>query len=871
MRTSHRMIVRAAFLVALFASASVASDLDCLHCRLESWSWRQPAGDRSGHYDEATGRDLRNYPPHRWADHGRMTLELFIQDMDVPVAQATQTLTITPIAEPLDELRLDARLLDVRTVKVNGFPARFTNDGRHLRIALSPPLAPDEPATIVTTYVINDPPDGLFWTPSSPGWPGRPPQIHTQGQPETNSYWFPCHDFPNERLETEIIATVPAGFLVSSNGRLVSQHRSVRRVADASGVSSLRGYDTFHWLQDKPHVNYLVSLVVGKFDVVDMGRAGMPMPVYVPPGRGPDVRGTYGRTAEMTALFERLFDEPYPWDRYAQLVVWNFGAGGMENTAATTMFDTAIISPDGLLDHDLEGLISHELAHQWFGDLITCNSWDHIWLNEGFATYLTALWFEHSRGRDGYDASILGAFDAVIARDDAIAPLQPAMVSREHAEPWDVFRRAANPYPKGASVLHMLRRRLGDDAFFRAVGVYVDRFKGRTAETDDLRKVLEEVSGESLERFFRQWCYRPGVPRLRVRTVWDSAAGELRIEVEQTQNIDERNPAFVFELPVLVRVRAGGEWHRLRVDARTAALAIPLAAEPEVVAIDPNLEVLASIEVDAPTPWLVEQALRGPTHASRVRAVRTLSTLDADAPGATALDAIASDRSRYRDLRSEAVRALAARRGPDAALRVAALDPDDPYVRETVQGALTDLASGEAPMLGRDGVADRLAGVAASDPSARVRAAAVRGLARMGAVDRLPAILAALEQESQHDTVRQAALGALGDLDEPGTLAHAVRFTRAGTLSRTRAVAAGVVGSLGKHDRDAALDALSRLLEDREMRVRNAAGEAIVALGDARAVERLESLAATARDPAEADRLRRWSARLRDQLATDGH
>ncbi|MCW5776302.1 MAG: hypothetical protein KIS87_07690 [Phycisphaeraceae bacterium] len=869
MRTSRRLNVRAAPLVALFASVSVASDLDCLHCRLESWAWRQHVGDRSGHFDEATGRDRRNYPPHRWADHGRMTLELFIQDMDVPVAQATQTLTITPIAEPLEELRLDARLLDIRSVSVNGFPARFTNDGRHLRVALAPPLPPDVPATIVTTYVINDPPDGLFWTPSSPAWPGRPPQIHTQGQPETNSYWFPCHDFPNERLETEIIATVPAGFLVSSNGRLLSQRRSVRRVTDASGASSLRGYDTFHWLQDKPHVNYLVSLVVGKFDVVDVGRPGLPMPVYVPPGRGPDVRGTYGRTAEMTALFERLFDEPYPWDRYAQLVVWNFGAGGMENTAATTMFDTAIISPEALIDHDLEGLISHELAHQWFGDLITCNSWDHIWLNEGFATYLTALWFEHSRGRDAYDASVLGGFDAVIARDNAVAPLQPAMVSREYTEPWDVFRRAANPYPKGASVLHMLRRKLGDGAFFRAVGLYVDRYKGRTAETDDFRKILEEVSGESLERFFHQWCYRPGVPRLRVRTTWNSSAAELRVDVEQMQNIDERNPAFVFDLPVLIRVRNEGDWRRLHVDGRSATLSIPLAAEPDMVAIDPNLEVLASIDVDAPSGWLVEQALRGPTHASRVLAVRSLGTLDTDAPGTTALHAIASDRARHRDLRSEAVRALAARRAPDAARRVVSLDPDDPYVRETVLAAVADCASGDAPPLGRDAVADRLAHAALHDASSRVRAAAVRGLARMNAVDRLPVLLAALEIESQHDTVRQAALGALADLDQPDAISHSVRFTRVGTLSRTRAVAIGVVGRLGKHDPDIALNAILPLLEDREMRARNAAGEALVTLGDARAVERLEALAATARDPAIADRFRRWADRLRDNPATD--
>src|SRR5688572_20052583 len=155
----------------------------------------------------------------------------------------------------------------------------------------------------------------------------------------------------------------------------------------------MKPYDTFHWVQDKPHVAYLVTMVVGKFDIVDVGTPQLSMPVYVTQGQGKNVQATFGRTKDMVDFFNKTTGQTYPWARYAQLCVHNFGAGGMENTSATTLYESCVIQPDALLDHDLDGLISHELAHQWFGDLATCNSWEHIWLNEGFATYATHLWF----------------------------------------------------------------------------------------------------------------------------------------------------------------------------------------------------------------------------------------------------------------------------------------------------------------------------------------------------------------------------------------------------------------------------------------------------------------------------------------------
>ena len=216
----------------------------------------------------------------------------------------------------------------------------------------------------------------------------------------------------------------------------------------------------------------------------------------------------------MISVFERLLDEPYPWARYAQLVVTNFNAGGMENTSATSMFDFAILSPEALLDHEFEGLISHELAHQWFGDLLTCNSWEHLWLNEGFATYMNGLWCENRSlssgepawmsGREAYDAHVQGWFDGLIGGDRGELPGAVGMCSNVYANPGETFGRGSNPYPKGASILHMLRRKLGDEVFFRGLRLYVDRNALKTVETSDLRYAMEKrrVDGVDVRGYY---------------------------------------------------------------------------------------------------------------------------------------------------------------------------------------------------------------------------------------------------------------------------------------------------------------------------------------------------------------------------------
>jgi aminopeptidase N len=718
-------------------------------------------------------------------------------------------------------------------------------------------------------YRVEDPPFGLMWTPETPEWPGRPAQIHTQGQPQTNSFWFPTHDFPNERLTTELIVTAPAGYMVSGNGHLAEHRKAIRTVDAADGATKMTPAEVWHWVQDKPHVPYLVTMVVGKFDVVDVGTKDLSMPVYVPPGRSGDVAGTYGRTKDMVAYFSSVLDEPYPWARYAQLVVWNFGWGGMENTSATTLYDTAIYERSALVDHDLDGLIAHELAHQWFGDLVTCNSWEHIWLNEGLATFMNQLWFEKRDGRDEYLARFRGTFDGLVAADKPDAPASVGMVSKVYADPWETFRKPANPYGKGSSVMHMLRVMLGDEQFFRGLATYIDRRKLQTAETSDLRQAMEDASGRSLEQFFAQWCDRPGVPTLAVKADWVGTA--VTISVEQTQRIDGDNPAYEFDLPIVVRDAAGKD-HRVVVAmrGRSGSASADLPAPARFVAVDPDLAVLAGVEFSKSEAASLAMLTEGPTSAARIQAARQLRT-PGSAMGTTTLRRAAADAGLIPAVRVEAARALAKR---DATSDLRALltgSVDSWEVREAVIQEAAEMAMREEHRANaemHEDVAQRLAESAARDRSQKVRAAAIRGLGVMRAEQHLGVVRRALSTPSQSEILRGAAVDALVKFDTPAALADVRRMTAGGFDSQLRAKATEALGTLGKHDVEPTLAALEKLLSDREVRTRRAAGGAIVALGDARGVEILTKAMAASRSADWTAQLERWAAELGAKTST---
>ncbi len=827
-----------------------------------------PGAAQSLWFDAASGRSRLNYPPHRSADIRHIRLDLTIADMNTPRFDGVATISLEPLGRPLSTLRLNAAEMHVSSVECVGFRVSFNHDlpNEELAIRFDPPVALGQRVDVRVAYSVVEPTEGVIWTVESPAYPGRAAQFHTQGESESSRYWFPCADFPNERQSTEIVVTVPSGYTAISNGRLESHERA--------GAT-----ERFHWRQDREHVAYLVSLVVGKFDSVDVAPAGsrVPMPVFVPPGQAAYIPATFGRTPRMVALFERLFDEPFPWDKYGQVLVWNFAWGGMENTSATTLIDTTLLDRTALLDGDEDSLISHELAHQWFGDLITCRSWEHIWLNEGLATYCEKLWeqYRNSGGstltpdNDAYLWGILEDMEGIASQDRGEDPFDPPMQCKCYGHPVEVFDRAANPYAKGSAVLHMLREHLGDEAFFRGMATYIDRQRDSNAETYALRRALEDVAGVSLQRFFEQWCRRPGVPRLRIRHEWKSDSQTLAITVEQTQRIDGDSPAYAFTLPVWVRTPAGTRWLDIAVDKTSTEFETVLDGEPLAVVFDPRLAVLADVHIERPEPrgaelWLA-QLHDGPTLAARVQAAAALAQTVApkrpDSPPhpqiVAALDALTSiveNPALHHGLRQRAAQALGRMANPtvdsddEKADNAAALPltfPDrnagaalavlahrsieDARVRKAVIEQLARAAApgGTTDDATRARVLAQLSERFHRDPSVAVRAAAVRGVGTMRAADGAELIQKGLATDSFSDRIRREALRAWADFDTAEALGGAIRLSLPGNEQLTREAAAEAIAKLAKHDEQSAIAALSSMMNETSQRMRYGAAGAL--------------------------------------------
>ncbi len=531
------------------------------------------------------GRDQRVWAPDRPFDHEHLRLEITVPDMGVDRFSGVARFRLIARARQRTTLRLDAGPgLRIDQVRADGRDATFEHAASDLTITLPRAVPPGATVEIEVTYEALDPGGdslGLTHVPDDPATDLDDPYFHSQGQTELNHLWFPCHDFPDERLTTELIADVPTGFEAVSNGRLVGIDRSPTR-------------SVFHWSQSRPHPAYLVTFAVGRFEVVNLGgaecaRPGLWMPVYGPPGSAELMRRRFANTAPMMAYFERLFDEPYPWEKYAQVVVPAF-SGAMENTSASTFSDGLLRTPGEFF----EPYVVHELAHQWFGNLVTCATWEHLWLNEGWATFCEALWAEHTVGQRAYLRVIGQALSAQRQWGAGSLPRTPGMTSHRYREPDDRFGRANSVYDRGVLVLHMLRFHLGDDIFFESMRRYLDRFGDASVETADYRRVLEEVSGRSLERFFDQWVHRPGHPRLDVDIRWNATSNALEVGVVQRQTIDHLNPAYAFELPLRLETGAPDPVDVVvPVSGRETTWSVGLPVAPERVDVDPYLTVIA--------------------------------------------------------------------------------------------------------------------------------------------------------------------------------------------------------------------------------------------------------------------------------------
>ncbi|HWQ92577.1 MAG TPA: M1 family metallopeptidase [Clostridia bacterium] len=777
---------------------------------------------------EAVDSSARKYAPSREVMMRHLALEV-TPDFQKQTIQAKAVLTLKIAAGPVAEIKLDAVDLNVRSVEVSAPVADYQVTEEQIIISFEKPLPPDSQISVTINYTA-EPKRGLYFRTPEMGYRPGDTHLFTQGEEIEARHWYPCLDAPNQLLTSEITCRVPAGMTVISNGRLVEESQDA-----GSGLKRVR------WSQEKPHANYLVSLVAGQFGRIEGECQGIPLAFYTPPSEIQQASNSFRHTADMIRFFEQETGVAYPWAKYYQVCVNDFVAGGMENTSATTLADRTLFTAATETIRNSEGLVAHELAHQWFGNLVTCKDWSHIWLNEGFATYYQSLWTAHHRGRDEMLYGLYYRARQILGGTNDSTP----MVRRTYDDPGEMFNHLA--YGKGGWVLHMLRAQLGEDLFRRGIKLYLERHRHGNVETDHLRAALEEVSGQGLDRFFDQWVYHGGFPQLQAEYSWDQGAKMARVFIRQIQPVNERSMLFEFPLRVRLVGKFGTSDQVVEVTKREEGFYFPLPGRPELVRLDPDYALLAKITLDLPRSMLYTQLGEQADLVGRLTALAQLSKRGDKETVQRIKNVLETDK--FYGVRIEAAKALAGMRTPEAReILLGALQQTDPRVRQRVLESLAGFYHPE--------VCDRVRAMIRSERNPAVVSAGLQVLAAYSGTDIRDTLLEFLNSVSYRNELAEGAIDAIRLQGDPAFIGLLLEtLARRGAELETPALCKGLetLGFLARNESDKSnvREYLIRHVNHPRSRVRVASLRALGDLGDDQAIPLLQGFAGQVRDNAE--------------------
>lgn len=768
------------------------------------------------------------YTPDRTCDIQHIKLAIDV-DVDKREIRGVCSLTLQPIGRRPRTVILDAVELTIHGISSAEQAVPFEHDGQRITIDVRLLEADPETPFALDIEYSGAPRRGLYFVGPDEGHPDKPTQVWTQGQDVDSRYWFPCFDSPNEKATSELVATVPGHFTTLSNGALVSD----RLHAD--------GRRTMHWRFDKPHACYLITLVAGEFSITceswtsPDGR-DVEVSCYVTPGREREAEMSVRGTSAMLTLFSRLFG-PYPYDKYAQVFVADFIFGGMENTTATTLTDVLLVDKRAHGEFPVDRIVAHELAHQWFGDLLTCREWGQGWLNEGFATYAEYLWREHADSRDEADVELDEWISSYLAEDRE--RYRRPIATRVYDEPIEIFDN--HLYQKGGRVLHMLRQVLGDEPFFAAIARYVANHRFGSVDTRDLVLAVEQATGRALDWFFEQWVTEgAGHPELTVRYEWNLELGLACIKVSQDQEVADKTP--LFRLPVKVRFRVQGRDFDvdLTITEKRHVFHVALADKPEHVIFDPGQTLIAQVKTEMSTELFVAQLRDATLAIDRVHAARQLARRG----GRSAAEALARALGDpFWSVRAAAAHGLGAltTEGARSALIAAVSSTWHPKARRAVVQALGEWRRDER-------VAETLAEIVRTgDASYYVEAEACLSLGKTRSPQAGPCLRMALERDSFMDIIRQKAYAGLAEARDDSAIPLLQDATAYGRPAHGRRAALVALARLtaGRRDRDArdVRELAEELLFDREFRVQFGAIDALESIGDTASVVALRRFA----------------------------
>ncbi len=653
-------------------------------------------------------------------------------------------ITLKPHFYPTDSLTLDAKSMEIKEVSLvtasAHIPLKFTYDSLTLHITLNRTYSRGEKYTIFIDYIAK--PNtikakgsaaifgakGLYFINPLGTDKNKPTQVWTQGETESNSGWVPTIDKPNQKTTNEISMTVPAHFRTLSNGLLVNQTKHTN------------GTRTDTWKMDLPHAPYLMMMAAGEYSVIKDRYENKEVSYYVEKEYAPVARKIFGYTPEMIKYFSTITGVDFPWQKYSQIAVRDYVSGAMENTTATVHSESAQQDARELIDgNSWEDIIAHELFHMWFGDYVTTESWSNIAMNESFADFSEVLWEEYKHGKDAGDEHNYNGMQNYFFSNSARKNLV-RFYYRNREELFD-----AVSYQKGGRILNMLRNMVGPDAFFKSLNLFLQTYKFKAVEVQELRLAFEEVTGEDLNWFWNQWFYGSGHPALDISYGYDQSAQTVKVFIKQTQ------PDKIYRLPVAIDVYQRGDKKRYRVwlENQADTFAFPVNTRPDLVNVDGDKILLCEKTDHKTIDNYIFQYKNAGLYMDRREAIDFAVKEQLSDPKAFQLLKEAIN-DRYQGLRIFAIQ------------RLNLLSDSVKTVFEPV-----------------------LAGLAGSDPSPLIRAAAIEALAKYKKPSYRDLFMNSINDSSY--SVAGSALLALGNLDSTGAYSRAKELSSQhlkGDLSR---------------------------------------------------------------------------------------
>ncbi|MCW6037240.1 M1 family metallopeptidase [Spirulina subsalsa FACHB-351] len=729
-----------------------------------------------------------HYNPDRPGQVEHIALDLQL-DLAQQRFKGTCTITLKPIHRGIKHLTLDAVNLNIESVTIGEVAQPFDYDGEQLEIELLQPTT-EEAFKIAIAYHVEQPQRGLYFIAPDQHYPNKPIQVWTQGEDEDSRFWFPCFDYPGQLATSEIRVQVPKPFKAISNGELIATEE-----ADP--------YIIYHWYQKQVHPTYLMTLAVGNFAELTDEWDGIPVTYYVEKGREEDGQRSMGKTPRMMAFLSEKYGYRYAYPKYAQVCVDDFIFGGMENTSTTLLTDRCLLDERAALDNErTESLVVHELAHQWFGDLVVIKHWSHAWIKEGAASYSEVQWTEQEYGKDDGAYYLLNEARSYLSEDRS--RYRRPIVTNIYREAIELYDR--HLYEKGACVYHMIRGILGDELFDKAIHNFIQTNAHKTVETVDLLRAIEQSTGRNLAYLFDQYVFRGGHPDFKVSYSWDNEANLAKITVKQTQaksdSTGSNSQLFDLTIPVAFGYvneakQVSQQTLMLRLNQPEQSFYFPLAEKPKFFSFDVGNYFLKTVKLEYPVAELKAQLKYDPDPISRIEAAIALEKKG----GLEAVKALgkALIQDPFWGVRVEVAKQLAkVKLDQSVAALIAGLQDNNPRVRRAVVEGLSKFKTPDSYE-----AIYRVA--AAGDASYYTEAAAIRALGGMvtGRLkDKQGEVLAFYrqilsERAGWNEVLRAGAIGGLSSMKTvPGAANMIAEYTALGVPQALRLAAIRALGAV---------------------------------------------------------------------------